>query len=631
MKTVKYISILVLLVCACLTLVACGKPCEHDFQPDRFVVEPTCGELTEGVRLYVCSLCGESEERPVTNTQAQHSMESEITTPATCTQAGERTFTCTYCGYCRTSSIPHAGGHLLDTAASVVDYEANTRTTPCTRCGEQVVNKAYVTYAEFGAKGDGVTDDMPAIIKTHAYANKNGVEVWADAGATYYIGYSESSAIVQTNVNWRDATFYIDDTVVPWYSAGHTVNIFVLAPDTAPTSVSFASDMTLTKGQTNIGLTFDAPCMLHIQNDNERIYLRVGNNENNEGSPKNEMILVDENGNVDPSTPIQYEYAAVTSITRYSIADAPITIRGGVLKTVTCDPHEYDPDYVNRYCYFGRGVRIERSNATIDGVVYKVEGEHVTGDDATARGVPYRGSFSFGYCYNVTLQNATLDPHREYVIMQPERNQMGSYTLDAWYTIGLKFINLTQTGDITNRADYHGIMGTNFCRNIYVEGCYLDRFDSHQGVYNATIKDAVLGFDLYVIGGGTLYMERVERLAGTNFVGLRGDYNSIFDGDIYFIDCIVGASIEALLQGNWNNKYSGIPNYIGRNVYIDGLTLARKSKVVVYDIAGASLTSIGSKENQLILPKKVTISGVKGGTLTLARQSVFNQYVKVED
>ncbi len=74
--------------------------------------------------------------------------------------------------------------------------------------------------------------------------------------------------------------------------------------------------------------------------------------------------------------------------------------------------------------------------------------------------------------------------------MQPERNEMGSYTLDAWYTIGLKFINLTPTGDITSRADYHGIMGTNFCRNIYVEGCYLDRFDSHRGAYN-------------VIGGGT--------------------------------------------------------------------------------------------------------------------------------
>ena len=34
-------------------------------------------------------------------------------------------------------------------------------------------NKNYVTYEEFGAVGDGVTDDFVAIYKAHEYANAN--------------------------------------------------------------------------------------------------------------------------------------------------------------------------------------------------------------------------------------------------------------------------------------------------------------------------------------------------------------------------------------------------------------------------------------------------------------------------
>lgn len=38
----------------------------------------------------------------------------------------------------------------------------------------------YVTYEQFGAKGDGKTDDMPAIIAAHDYANENGLDVKAN-------------------------------------------------------------------------------------------------------------------------------------------------------------------------------------------------------------------------------------------------------------------------------------------------------------------------------------------------------------------------------------------------------------------------------------------------------------------
>jgi FHS family L-fucose permease-like MFS transporter len=44
-----------------------------------------------------------------------------------------------------------------------------------------------VTYEEFGAKGDGRTDDRSAIVRAHAAANERGARVRAKDGATYYL------------------------------------------------------------------------------------------------------------------------------------------------------------------------------------------------------------------------------------------------------------------------------------------------------------------------------------------------------------------------------------------------------------------------------------------------------------
>ena len=37
----------------------------------------------------------------------------------------------------------------------------------------------FLTYEQFGAIGDGVADDMPAIVRTHAEANRLGLPVRA--------------------------------------------------------------------------------------------------------------------------------------------------------------------------------------------------------------------------------------------------------------------------------------------------------------------------------------------------------------------------------------------------------------------------------------------------------------------
>ena len=62
-------------------------------------------------------------------------------------------------------------------------------------------DKKYVTYEEFGAKGDGVSDDFFAMKAAHDYANENGLAVKANDSATYYIHETRLNGEVQCVTN----------------------------------------------------------------------------------------------------------------------------------------------------------------------------------------------------------------------------------------------------------------------------------------------------------------------------------------------------------------------------------------------------------------------------------------------
>ena len=59
----------------------------------------------------------------------------------------------------------------------------------------------WVNYEAFGAKGDGVADDLPAICEAHAYANTNGLGVRTERGAIYHLGSRALTAIIATETD----------------------------------------------------------------------------------------------------------------------------------------------------------------------------------------------------------------------------------------------------------------------------------------------------------------------------------------------------------------------------------------------------------------------------------------------
>ena len=506
----------------------------------------------------------------------------------------------------------------------------------CGSCRDDERNVSVIRYEDYGAVGDGVTDDSAAIRAAHNAANELGLPVLGRSDATYYIGLLEKTIPVKTNTDWNGALLVFDDRTVHWESNLRGVNVFTVMPDNEPVSIPVPEGMTLSKGQTNIGIKFDKPCLIKIEDSTEKIYLRYGENANG-GVNKNEMILVDEEGNVDPTTPIQYDFFSVTKITVYSTDDAPVSIGNGRIKTIVPNPKSVDPDYENHYCYYGRGVCVQRSNSTVHNIVHSIEGEDMTieidrnGDGVIdfwgadkSYGVPYIGFFAFYRCNNSLMTDCRVQGHQAYSFYQGAtrnekgnvRNEMGSYDITANDCINLHFKNLVQyenkeTGEvITNRKMYHGIMGSNFCRNVTMDNCYLDRFDSHQGLHNARITNSTLGFGILVIGGGELYIENVYRIAcGGAFIHLRMDYNSYFDGDVIIKNCRMGEELDTIVIGRWISFYNGLPNYITRSITIDGLVVEGEN-LYAYNIHGATPESVNDEVNKLYIPEKIKIANV---------------------
>ena len=108
----------------------------------------------------------------------------------------------------------------------------------------------------------------------------------------------------------------------------------------------------------------------------------------------------------------------------------------------------------------------------------------------------------------------------------------------------------------------------------------MNRFDSHRGFWNAVIKNSTIGHSINITGGGHLYMENVTKLAGNQFLSIRGDYGSSFEGDIVLKDCHHAAEVE------YNSTLGGVRTdaHVERSYIIaPGLALAQRTPDIYYN------------------------------------------------
>lgn len=414
-----------------------------------------------------------------------------------------------------------------------------------------------VRYGKFGARGDGVADDADAIAKAHAFANENGLPVEADEGATYYIGGQDRTAVIQTNTDWGSAEFIIDDTAVK----NRRANIFLIRSSLQsfkPEGVS-----SLKRNQSRIDASLPDACFISVTNTHVKRYIRYGANQN-KGASQTDVFIVDKDGHVDMKAPIIWDFDQITHITAQPMDKTTLTITGGRF-TTKANAAE------STYGYYSRGIAVRRSNVVIDGLEHRITGE---GD----HGAPYGGFINVGSCANVTVRNTVLTGHKTYRTIGSAGRpvSMGTYDISLNRAINVSFVNCSQTNDIKD-GRYWGIMGSNYCKNLILDNCTFSRFDAHQGVANATVRNCTLGhMGINAIGTGTFTVEN-STLYGRSLINLRPDYGSTWEGEFVIRDCVFVPSCgrpttASLIGGSYSGQHNfGYTCYMPARITIDKL------------------------------------------------------------
>ena len=394
-----------------------------------------------------------------------------------------------------------------------------------------------VRYSDFGATGDGKTNDIDAIAATHAVANQHNLPVKADEGATYYIGGKERTAAIRTDTDFGTASFIIDDRNVQ----NRNASIFLVSSSLQPFELQGISS--LKRNQEKIDVSLPGTCLITVTNSNVRRYIRFGPNQN-DGSPQTDIFVVDQKGNVDMNTPIIWDFDQITEITALPMDETTLHITGGRFTTIANQAE-------SRYTYYSRNIAIRRSNVAVDGLEHRVtgEGEH---------GAPYGGFINIRDCSNVTVRNTILTGHKTYRTIGSAGKpvSMGSYDISVNRALNVSFINCSQTNDINDRT-YWGIMGSNYCKNLVYDHCTFSRFDAHMGVANATIRNSTLGhMGINAIGFGVLTVEN-STINGRTLINLRRDYGSTWQGEFIIRNCVFvpsgGRPVSASLIGGYNS------------------------------------------------------------------------------
>jgi len=457
------------------------------------------------------------------------------------------------------------------------------------------VDISYITYEDFGAKGDGITNDFAAIYKAHEEANRSGMPLKINQKGVYRItdttmGNPTAKTIkIATDVYWGTAQFIIDDKDLTPDNGKHLHDrhVFEVVPETSAFKIDSsviaqinaqmqAGTLTVGRSSTKLDVGLGYAAMLEVVNSEKRVYIRYGANANT-GNVQHELIMVDAEGNIDPKTSFLLDYDKVTDIYVYSINDTPITIEGGIFTTIAPD---YNTDAEGATSdYYDRGISVERSNVTLKNITHYVENQKAyTNENPGWDPIPYHGFYSFSNGNNINIINCTMTA------------RAGHGTYD--FSVGM-CNNLTATGcKMTNfflpgetliasvQQGYWGVMGSSYCKNIVFDNCDLTRFDAHAGVYNGKILNSRVAL-INIIGGGELLIENTE-IFYHRIIELRSDYGATWRGDIKIYNCkITSASSDTpIVDAVWSNHDFGYTCYFP-NIEIRDLQSTRNPNGII--------------------------------------------------
>jgi len=441
---------------------------------------------------------------------------------------------------------------------------------------------AVVTYEDFGAVGDGLTDDLPAIVASHAHANQHGLPVRSDPRATYHLGRQALTASIQTSTDWGTSRFIIDDSQAP---EDHLRELFNVESPLAPVQLEINR---LREGQDRLNARPDSDLLVYVENANLRRFIRRGANVNT-GTTQREVFILRQDGTIDGA--IQWDYDEITLVEARPIDPEPLTLRGGFFIHI---PNQSNKAEGPRY--WARNIVVSRSNTVVDGITREVAGH-------TDVGLPYRGFLTVRKAADIVVQNCRVEPHKVYWMTSD------AGVLVPMGTYGYNFnsvVNLTIRGCVMTDIHDHdrwGVVGANFLKNVLVEDSVLSRMDVHMGVSgHYTIRNSTMGhMGINAIGRGKLLVENTT-VHSQHLINFRRDYGATWDGDVVVRNSrwVPRASFDNLpksmfgVQNDGTHDF-GYPCSMPTRIRIEGLTIDDSSlddkvtSLVLFDDASGAV------------------------------------------
>lgn len=470
---------------------------------------------------------------------------------------------------------------------------------------------SFVTYEDFGAVGDGVTDDFAAINKTHTFANESGQKVLGTPGKTYYIFQTGGfSAEIKTNVDWRGASFIIDDREISSKTNGKNYNlgqshIFKVARDEIGAAITATEEVRealceagLNPSTKSIDLSIlgvRGSVMIVPYNSSHKVYRRRGYSAWT-GSSMNECIVINADGSISDETPIVFDYTTVSTLYIYPLDESTaLTVENGTFTTRASRVNIYNVSTgTGSGSYIKRGIAVNRSYTTVKNVKHYVTDEITLAEqfdengNKVKAGAHYNGFFTASNANEVTFEDCVLSGRRYYGIS-------GTYDLSATRVNKIVFKNCTQHNFwVTVDEDYNiipakegdegavtsmstasvnggatkmhwGIGGTNYCKNMEYIGSTLSRLDAHAGLLNGKIIDSTVNY-ISLVGGGDFIIENSRWFAeGPSYTQnslfhLRNDYGSTWNGTITARNVrahVYTTKTAYLFYNTYNNWYYG--------------------------------------------------------------------------
>lgn len=465
------------------------------------------------------------------------------------------------------------------------------------------MEEKIIRYSDFGAVGDGFADDYLAILAAHEAANKIGAKVIADEGMRYYMGAHDVTIPIMTDVDWTGATIIIDDSKIKIEDKARTTSVFTVLPSLKRFNIDLKS---VKKGAKKLDVAPGVPCMIHLEDDNHRVYVRYGGNANN-GEPLRELIISDADGNIDENTPPVLNYSELTSCFCIPIDEKPITIQGGYFITVL------NVAFPKQWLAYDRNIEIKRSNTTIKNIVHKNVGDN-----------PFRaattGFIHASFCNNILIKDITFSSEQRNFFKNAKGQTVliGSYETGATECNNITWENCKRVLNLDTEGNKctSGCMGTNRMKNVKYYNNENMTFDAHTGLYNLHIKGGII-VAAGIQGAGTAILEDLT-MCTPYVMHFKMDYGSGWDGD-FIIKNVKLEPAEVLDEYNifkawWVNHDFGYRVTMPRNLYIENLTVPDNKPIALvtngdnYDDITKEVLADGTiNKNPIVPTKKLTV------------------------